>query len=203
MLFSKVYSITTDMGTELGIPDTPGILRAWLRRRLGIPLELCEKAIDFSSKLLPNCVRMNGRSHLFGNVMKSSCYRTRGWPAIVKKLQDCCKFWRCNDWRKVVIKALDGKVVDVEVRLATFNAKLAKWRYETAYDVFLALDALRDIAQGHLQDIDVLMGHGFEDKEFIKEVKAAFRDKDFWVFIHAKLVYELTPPPLRRRGDGA
>ena len=147
--FSRVYSFTTDMGTELGIPSFFNIAVAYLRRLQGMSLESAANLIDINSRLLPCCLQITGWGHLFGNLMKSYVKRHPRWPQFETHLRNMCKFFRNETYRLHLARVLPA----AKAALERFKASLAKWRYETAAVVFEAIDKLREVITNCLQNI--------------------------------------------------
>ena len=74
-IIGMISSLTTDHGTEIGLVDVPDILRPWLRRLGGTPMDDLAGAIDFSTRLFKYAMRIPGRSHMWANIMKYACNR--------------------------------------------------------------------------------------------------------------------------------
>ena len=83
--------------------------------------------------------------------------------------------------------------------LNSFNGKLAKWRYETFFVCFYNLAPLRDLCEHFLVDVDQIFESGFQDGSLLKEVKAACRWKELWVFIPVFLIRVLAKLESARR----
>ena len=56
-LMCHIVSVTSDMGTEFGITDCPNVLRAFLRRRMGVPMQLLHGTVCPVSRLFPRAVK--------------------------------------------------------------------------------------------------------------------------------------------------
>ena len=194
---SRVWSFTTDMGTEHRLGDTPDILRAFLNRLQGVSLEKCMNTIDKASRLMPNCIKVSGWSHVFGNLMKKFCTSFQRWPEFLSHIRACCKFFRISTYREHLVRTLGDSVCGK--LLKHFTATIAKWRYETSYTVFSALTALRGLVQGHLLQIDEVMGPNVQDKKFIHDVKMAFGCSDLWTFMSVALEHGIERLEMGRR----
>ena len=68
--------------------------------------------------------------------MKSAMLRCRQWPRVVLSLRALCKFLRVEPYRKHlqrVVASIDS--VDADKLSKSFGASLAKWRFETLFNV--------------------------------------------------------------------
>ena len=88
----KIKTITTDMGTEIRILDTPDIIYAYLQRLKGIPMESLVGAVDATSRLFCNAVRIPGWSHTFGNLMEAACKYVDRWPELLDSMCTLARF---------------------------------------------------------------------------------------------------------------
>jgi hypothetical protein len=123
---SKIRSITTDQGTESQLAYVPDILRAWLRRRIGLPLALLEGTIDLDSRLFPNAIPISGWGHLFGNLMHYAAKCTSRWPTILAAVRSLCKFFRNDTNRKHISDSLKDRYPDIVPLMKSFAVKIAK-----------------------------------------------------------------------------
>jgi hypothetical protein len=179
---SKIRSITTDQGTESRLAYVPDILRAFLRRRCGLPFSLLQGMIDPFSRLLPYALPISGWGHLFGNLMHFAAKCFSRWPAILKNVRSLCRFFRNETNRKHIIDTLRDEFPEVVQLLKSFNVKIAKWRYETLYKVFGKLASLRILCERYLIHVDVMFKSS-QETELISEVRVACRWGDLWVFM--------------------
>jgi hypothetical protein len=69
LFFSKVRGLTTDMGTELGLPDVPDLIKGFLNYLLGTSIACVHTTINYQTRLFSRAVRLAGWSHMFGNTM--------------------------------------------------------------------------------------------------------------------------------------
>jgi hypothetical protein len=184
-LLFKVKSITTDMGTEVHILDCPNILQAFLRRRQGLPMALLEGTVNQDSRLLASAIRLPDWSHVFGNLMKYASKQTHRWPEILDLLRALCRFFRYEPWRKVLKEdaRIKAAIPDITILLKSFTARLAKWRYETLFNVFFQLLKLRGLCEGELAVYIEVLFPRFQDGELLKQVRIACRWKDLWIFM--------------------
>jgi hypothetical protein len=83
----------------------------------------------------------------FMDIMRSACHNVPDWPSKLSKLKQLCGFFRCQGWRKVIIERGAGHYDNLPVLLKKFTAKFLKWRYETLFECFTQLAALRDLCQ--------------------------------------------------------
>ena len=66
-LFSKIVSLTTDMGIEMRIPDVPNTLHHYIRRLQGVELDkLAAIGVAANDQPFPRTVRISGWVHMFG-----------------------------------------------------------------------------------------------------------------------------------------
>ena len=198
-LLSKIRSVTSDMGTEYRFPECPDILQAFLRRKIGIPFALLYGTIDPESRLLPLALRISGWSHMMGNAMKFAAFSIPKWPEILSNVRPLCRFFRNESWRAHIILRLKVRYPDVVHLLKSFKGKFTKWRYETFFVCFYELAPLRDLCEHFLVDVDQIFASGFQDGSLLKEVKAACRWEELWVFIPVFLMRVLAKLESARR----
>ena len=195
-LFSKISSLTTDMGVELGMADCPDILRHYLRRAAGLEFDrIVELGVDSSTRLFSNALRLAGWSHMFGNLMKYACYSNEQWPKIYDHVRHLCSFFRVQDWRLVVVKRLNTTFPESADLLKHFSAKTAKWRYETAHTTFDALLKLSHMCTHFLLDVDAWFPN-FQDKDLLLKVREACQWRDLWCFM--RVFFDTVLNPLER-----
>jgi hypothetical protein len=194
-----IQSITSDMGTEIRLVDTPNILRAWLRRRMGIPMELLGAGIDLSSRLFSNAIRISGWSHMFGNLMKHALHCMSNWPQYLQSCRVLCRFFRVESYRKEIIAQLKGVYPDVVTLLKRFTARLAKWRYETMHTVLAALVPLRRLCQDYLCNVVAMLGPHFKETEHLAEVQTACKWGELCIFFYTFFNRVMEPLELARR----
>ena len=171
-ILSKVTSITTDMGHELGLLDIPDILHVFVQRMRGRPMDSLVQSVDPKSRLFKVALRISGWSHAWGNIMKHVVKKVDRWPEILYYLRQLVRFFRNRTWRNVIAKRLDGVFPDIKKLMKTFRASFKKWRYETFDAVFFALLQLRALCQTHLRELDQLVPN-CQEPELVKDVKIA------------------------------
>jgi hypothetical protein len=180
--FSKIKSLTTDMGGEFKLIDAPNVLYAYMRRIQGVPMASLMGTIDLTSRLFSRALRIAGWGHLFGNLMKASTRSVPDWPRILDLTRSLCRFFRNPTWRKHLVRKLGPVYPGIALLLKKFKGKLAKWRYETLAQVFESLLKLRLLCETHLINVVEIMGKT-QMKETIADVQTACRWSEFWVFI--------------------
>eukprot|EP00928_Gymnodinium_smaydae_P029406 TRINITY_DN22159_c0_g2_i2.p1 TRINITY_DN22159_c0_g2~~TRINITY_DN22159_c0_g2_i2.p1 ORF type:complete len:633 (-),score=31.49 TRINITY_DN22159_c0_g2_i2:786-2684(-) len=171
------------MGTELALAFAPNILPCFMRWLAGEALHCMANQVCSSSRLMPAAVRIAGWGHIFGNLMKSAAHRISNWPDILFNVRQLCSFWRNESWRRVVRdKVLACYEVDISKDLKTFQARLAKWRYERLHVCFTSLLSLRHICETY--------GHRFpswfsnsSEASLISNVVRACASSELWIFI--------------------
>lgn len=114
--------------------------------------------------------------------MKFAGHTVEGWPAMLTRLKRLCGFFRNRSWRRVIVRMGSGLYEGLAKLMKVFNARLAKWRYETCFNVFAQLLKLRDFATTVLKDNIQAWFPNFKDKDLLKEVYDCLCDVDLWVF---------------------
>ena len=178
---SLVSTIITDAGTEKHTVEMPDVLRAFLLWNSGAVLETCAALVSHAEFLFPNAMRIYGWSHLWSNLMSCVAEVCPSWEAIKNDMRTLVPFWRNRSWRKWVKVALRGTDVDPRLFVA-FTASMAKWRFETIPDSQRQLLRLRDVHEKHLKEE---MFADVQEKETMKRVLAAAKNKEFWIFTEA------------------
>ena len=197
-LIKKIKSVTTDMGIEFGVIDAPDILKAFLRRRMGVPMSLLAGTVDLSSRLFCEALRISGWGHTFGNIMYFACKCFARWPEMLSHIRVLLRFFKNPTWRERIADALSEQFPEARLLLKSFTASLAKWRYETVDTCLGQLFVLRRLCQEFLHDIDRMFPQ-FQDKELLIDVRTACRFKDLWTFIGAFYAELIHPLELARR----
>ena len=197
-LLSNVRSITTDMGTELKIMDSPDLLPAFLARINGARLQDLQSSIVMSSRLLNRCLRIPGWSHLMGNLMKFSTKSISRWPRIFHLIRRLCSFFRNQTWREHIVALLGGDFPDVELLLKSFTAHFNKLRYESIFQGMAQLLKLRVLCETRLVHVDEMFTE-FQDRELLVDVRAACAWPEFWSFNASFFNYVIEPSEMLRR----
>ena len=65
LMVCKITSVITDMGVEFKLSDTPNILKAFLRWRMGVPMSLLIGTVDFTSRLFSATLYGSADGHTF------------------------------------------------------------------------------------------------------------------------------------------
>ena len=128
-----ISSLTTDHDTEIGLVDVPDILRSWLRRLGGTPMDDLAGTIDFSTRLFKYATRIPGWSHMWANIMKYACNRLENWPVILNCLRAISGIFRNQTWMHTIADAIEDRHEGAQEELKYFKGSLAKWRYETVW----------------------------------------------------------------------
>ena len=115
----------------------------------GASLLSCADAVDTTTRLLPNALRISGWSHGWGNLMSDVARVCPKWPTILDQLRTLVSFWRNATWRRWVKRALVGTDID-ESMFEHCNANLANWRYQTIPQTMEALLPFRKVCEEHL-----------------------------------------------------
>lgn len=105
---SKVVSVTTDMGVEIGLASAPNLLPvvwAWLA---GKPLENYFHTVDPTSRLFPNIIRVAGVSHVLGNIMENAARSIGKWPVWVRSIRALVGWFRSIEHRNHMVWVMGG-----------------------------------------------------------------------------------------------
>ena len=189
----KIKSITTDNGIELKMLDCPNILAAYLRRLAGVPASALVDTIDKASRLFSRALRLGDWSHMFANLVKSATKAIPHWPKLLQMMRSLLSFFRNGSWRKHLARYIGTDTA--RKKLKSFTASLAKWRYETLFDVLDALLNVGNIAQNYLVRIDVVFPN-FKDRSLLADVREAAAASDLWYFM--RLFLDVVVGPLER-----
>ena len=150
----RIKSVTTDLGTEILTAQTPAILHCfhcWLQGR---PLDSMARSVRSTTRLFPRCLRIAGWMHTLGNVMRQGAERSPSWNRYKTHIRALCKFFRNETYRNHLVRLLHPlhPVLNLEPKLRTFSAQLAKWRFQTARACAEQLLPLRELCEGHLRE---------------------------------------------------
>ena len=161
----------------------------------------CELAGD--AWLLPNCIRVAGWSHNFGNAMKAACKYVDEWPLVLRGLRALTKFLRNKQWRTHLKQYMEKLGTDVATREASklgkaFRPNFIKWRYETVHDVIHDLMELRIVCVDFLKDVKDIFP-SFQDGELADELETACAWEEMWSFLRVFLTFVLGPLEKARR----
>jgi hypothetical protein len=181
-VLTMIRSITTDMGTELGLTDCPSILAAFMLWLGGAPVLTLKAAIDNSTRMFRRALKIPGWSHLFGNAMSYASKCIDIWPKLLDAIRALCRFFRNGSWRDDIIKQLAVVYAEAGRMLKNFSARIAKWRYETIFQAMKQLLGLRELCQRHLRNLNGMFPT-FADREFLQQAAAAINWDDLWVFM--------------------
>ena len=197
-VISKVKSVTTDCGTELGLVLAPNILLqffGWLR---GAPLSDMLRSADKSSRLFRRALRIPGWSHQYATIMKRVVFTCMRWPEIVADLLATCRFFRQDSVRKAIRRAHPNHpTIDIEKMFISFRASLAKWRFETLYVVLYDVNRIRPWCTSTAMRPQ-LFG-SCKDKELMKDVMSACGKAWLWPWVAAALKHVISELEGQRR----
>ena len=180
----------------MGLLDLPDLTLAFIAWAGGRPLHDCHDLVDFSKRLMPNCVRIAGWSHTFGGIMKSVANSLANWEEVIAQLRDLVSFFRNQTWRKHCVKCIGDRRANADKTLLSFNASFAKWRYETITVVLECLLHLRQICE---EDLCLEWFTNPQDRAFINRVVVACKDKPLWRLLSATHRFIFKPLEQHRR----
>ena len=135
----------------------------------------------------------------FMDIMRSACHNVPDWPSKLSKLKQLCGFFRCQGWRKVIIERGAGHYDNLPVLLKKFTAKFLKWRYETLFECFTQLAALRDLCQRVLYVHLRSFFPSFKDAGLLDAIISHCGNSELWVFISTFAMHVFTPLEKTRR----
>ena len=166
----------------------------WLRGR---PFETLYNSVDGATRLFKGALRIGGWSHTLANCMKSAVFLVDRWPSILDKLRALCKFFRTEPYRRHLQRVYKDNVeANAQVLLKYFTATLAKWRFETFWNVLGQLERISGFCQKYFEGVDF---GKMKDAELLKTVRDACKDADLWVFISATYKWVISPLEAIRR----
>jgi len=172
---SKVVSITTDNGTEIGLLCMPDVLDAFYRWMDGHPLLTLKECIKDGSRLFPNSVRVIDLGHTMGGIMWAVCNSYTRWPTYNIRIRTLVHFFRNMSYRKHLQTCLTGRC-DI-APLEHFEASFIKWRYQSVAVAIDELLLLRQICEDHF--VEELF-NDVKDKASLRKAVEAAKDKAFW-----------------------
>ena len=121
---ARVSSLTTDMGTEIGMGLVADVLPAFLAYLNGAVVPSLHGLVRKGSRLFPRALRLPGWGHTFGNLMKFPVKSISQWPRILSMLRSLCLFFRVGMWRDAIVKAVRGRLLNAKALLKRFVASL-------------------------------------------------------------------------------
>ena len=98
-----ITSQTTDHGTEIGMIEVPDILKLWLCRLTGEPMDALTGLIDPKTRLFWRAIRIPGSSHMWAGIMEYACHRVQNWPVFLSICRVLISFYRNETWRNTLI----------------------------------------------------------------------------------------------------
>ena len=179
---TKVVSVTTDMGVEVGTLTMPNVVLAYCQYMAGTPFDAVGTVVDRSSRWLPHALRIGGWGHAWGNLAKAVADKHVAWPRRLEQMRELVSFWRVETWRTHIRRMLQRQhVPDAELAvLQRFGATMAKWRYQTIALSMEELRGYRTIAERHMTEA---WFSNAQDRESLKAVFDACRDESLWRFL--------------------
>lgn len=177
---ADVQFAVTDAGGEMGIADSLDVLPAWfhwVRKLPGDP-----PVPDGSSYLMPNCVKVSGWGHMFGNVVHRAAASLPRWPVIQKHLHTIVRFLREEEYRFAWADFAEryGSLEDAEKLRAPFLGSFVQTRWESILVAFVEVDR---VASAFHRSFDVALFSSVKDAALVREVQAIKHNKWFWAFV--------------------
>ena len=181
-IISMIASLTTDHGTEIGMVDCPDILKPWLRRLMGTPMDVLVGTVHPDTRLFWRALRIPGWSHMWANIMHDACKRCANWPVLLNICRALCSFYRNDSWRKTLAEDIQDQHPTAAKDLRSFKGSLKKWRYETIAVVFKELLRMREITERFLRNPERIFKN-FQDSKLLVDVATAAKAGWFWIFV--------------------
>ena len=129
---ARISSLTTDMGTEIGMGLVADVLPAFLAYLNGAVVPSLHGLVRKGSRLFPRALRLPGWGHTFGNLMKFSVKSISQWPRILSMLRSLCRFFRVGMWRDAIVKAVMGSLTQREGFIETLCSVILKMAVRNA-----------------------------------------------------------------------
>lgn len=125
--------------------------------------------------------------------MKNTAFEFKEWPTYLRHMRSLCGFFRNDTYRRHIVRMLAARHPHMQLttKLASFSAKIAKWRFETVPAVQTELLDLRALCEGPL---DIVMFNNAQDRESIVAVFTACKCPGFWRWMRAS--YDLIFGPI-------
>lgn len=138
-----VRSVTTDLGTERLLSDSPACLEPFFEKLdLGAP----QPAGDSSPFLFSRCLFMPGFRHVMDNVLQKGLCSMQGFPGFLQKLKSVVRFLRSELVVGEVCRSLerDGQHALAEMVRGASLVSFAAWRWGTLAEVCAKLGGFLD-----------------------------------------------------------
>ena len=91
---SKITSVTTDMGVEMGTVTLPDFILAFCKYMEGVPANALSGYVDRSVRWLPAALRLAGWGHAYGNMMKATAMSVQRWPQLLRQMRALVSFFQ-------------------------------------------------------------------------------------------------------------
>ena len=138
--------------------------------------------VNPSSFLFPRCTSIYGWSHLFSNLIKKCCYCCPEYPEVLEYIRALVSLFRNKTWRQHIATQISPVYPPVGALLETFDARFAKWRYNTMDKVLKELGRLRFLCEEYLRTLSIIFPD-FQDTKLLRKCEVAMRWKSLWRFI--------------------
>ena len=93
MYLDSVATVTTDMGVEMLMCSMPDVIDAFfVNMETGAPLETLNHLVDPHTRLLKNCLRIPGWSHICGNIMSQVAARHPRWNFFLEHMRALTRY---------------------------------------------------------------------------------------------------------------
>ena len=96
----------TDWGSEHLILDVPDCLEAFLAWVSGSAILEVKDLVHKGRRLMRNCIRLSGWSHLLGHIMKQVLLMVTDWPEWQELIRALCRIFRSKTYREYLQWAL-------------------------------------------------------------------------------------------------
>jgi hypothetical protein len=143
-VLNAIYSITTDMGCELGVIKLPYLVDVFFGWLDGKSIQSMMGTVDLQSRFFPRGMAIAGWFRVHAFLMLRFVKRWHRWPEVLACIRVLCK-WLRNATNRQHLAACLPHIPNIEELLESFSASLVKWRYETVHDCFCELLKLRRI----------------------------------------------------------
>ena len=90
-------SLTTDLGVELHMLDSPCYINVWFAWCLGKPMIDLEGCVLPTSRLFKKALRIGGWSHCIAGTTHSAVKQCEKWPAYLQYTRALCKWFRYDE----------------------------------------------------------------------------------------------------------
>lgn len=143
-VLTDMRSLCSDFGVEAGIASLPNFFDQWASA-LGLRVS---DEFKQHPRLFPLMVLVPDFNHLTSNITRRLFTSIARLPELIAHIRALCKFFRNAEYRSTLRQAMVNKGrADVAASLGSWSSSVARWRYETIFEVLRDLVKVRCFCQ--------------------------------------------------------